>query len=64
MGAFEVKMNPTDSDKAAASLLAFARKVDQGKAGPLAALGVINSTGFAHRRPDAVTVLPICTLGP
>ncbi len=63
-GAFEVKMNPADTDKAAVSLLSFAKKVDQGKAGPPAALGVITSTGFAYRRPDGVTVLPIGTLGP
>ncbi|GAB3592418.1 DUF4143 domain-containing protein [Angustibacter peucedani] len=63
-GAFEVKMNPDDSDKAAASLLSFAAKVDQGKAGRPAALGVITSTGFAYRRPDGVSVLPIGTLGP
>lgn len=63
-GAFEVKMNPTDGDKAAAALLSFAEKVDQGKAGPPAALGVLTSTGFAYRRPDGVTVLPIGTLGP
>ena len=63
-GAFEVKMNPADADKAAAALLSFAAKVDQTKAGPPAALGVITSTGFAYRRPDGVTVLPIGTLGP
>jgi len=63
-GAFEVKMNPADADKAAASLLSFVQKVDQSKAGPPAALGVITSTGFAYRRPDGVTVLPIGTLGP
>ena len=63
-GAFEVKMNPADADRAAASLLSFAAKVDHGKAGPPAALGVITSTGFAYRRPDGVTVLPIGTLGP
>ncbi len=63
-GAFEVKMNPADADKAATSLLSFAEKVDQGRAGPPAALGVITSTGFAYRRPDGVTVLPIGTLGP
>ncbi len=63
-GAFEVKMNPADTDKAAASLLAFAEKVDQNKAGSPAALGVITSTGFAYGRPDGVTVLPIGTLGP
>ncbi|MBC7631408.1 DUF4143 domain-containing protein [Aeromicrobium sp.] len=63
-GAFEVKMNPSDTDKAAASLLSFAKKVDQSKAGPPAALGVITSTGFAYRRPDGVAVLPIGALGP
>ena len=56
-------MNPADMDKAAASLLSFADKVDQGKAGPPAALGVITPTGFAYRRGDGVTVLPIGTLG-
>jgi uncharacterized protein len=63
-GGFEVKMNPLDVDKAAASLLSFAAKVDQRKAGPPAALGVITTTGFAYRRPDGVSVLPIGTLGP
>lgn len=63
-GAFEVKMNPADSDKAAANLLSFAEKVDHSKVGRPTALGVITSTGFAYRRPDGVTVLPIGTLGP
>lgn len=63
-GAFEVKMNPADTDKAAACLLSFAKKVDQGKASPPAAPGVITATGFAYRRPDGVTVLPIGTLDP
>jgi hypothetical protein len=57
-------MNPDDADKAAASLVSFAAKVDQGKAGRPTALGVITSTGFAYRRLDGVTVLPIGTLGP
>lgn len=57
-------MNPADTDKAAVTLLSFAKKVDQGKACPPAALGIITSTGFAYRRPDGVTVLPIGTLGP
>lgn len=62
--AFEVKMNPADTDKAATSMLSFAEKVDQSRAGPPAALGVITATGFAYRRPDGVAVLPIGTLGP
>jgi hypothetical protein len=63
-GAFEVKMNPDDAGKAAASLLAFAEKVDQSRIGAPATLGVITTTGFAYRRPDGVAVLPIGTLGP
>jgi predicted AAA+ superfamily ATPase len=63
-GAFEVKMNPDDADKAAKSLLSFAGKVDHRKSGPPVALGVITSTGFAYRRRDGVSVLPIGTLGP
>jgi hypothetical protein len=59
-----VKLNPDDTDKASASLLAFAEKVDQNRAGSPAALGVITSTGFAYGRPDGVIVLPIGTLGP
>lgn len=63
-GAFEIKMNPADVDKAAGNLLRFAAKVDQEKAGRPAVLGVITSTGFAYRRPDSIMVLPIATLGP
>ncbi|WP_067430533.1 ATP-binding protein [Nocardioides jensenii] len=63
-GALEVKLNPADTDKAAAALLSFSEKVDQSKVGPPTALGVVTSTGFAYRRPDGVTVLPIGTLGP
>jgi len=60
----EVKMNPEDADKAAASLLSFSEKVDQAKAGAPVALGVITTTGFAYRRDDGVSVLPIGAMGP
>lgn len=64
--AFEVKMNPDDVDKAADSLLRFARKVDtdRSKAGEPAVLGVITTRALAHRRDDGVIVVPIATLGP
>ena len=62
--AFEVKMNPDDADKAAATLLSFSQKVDQAKVGKPAAMGVITTTGFAYRRDDGVSVLPIGALGP
>ena len=62
--AFEVKLNPDDADAAASSLVRFAAKVDQSKVGAPVALGVITSTGLAHRRADGVLVLPIGALGP
>ena len=65
-GAFEVKMNPADVDKAADSLRRFANKVDtdRNKAGEPSFLGVITTSGVAHRRHDGVVVAPIGTLGP
>jgi uncharacterized protein len=63
-GAFEVKMNPNDVDKAASSLTRFAGKIDHEKSGAPSALAVVTSTGLAHMRPDGVQVIPIGTLGP
>jgi len=62
--AFEIKLNPRDVDKAAASLLRFASTVDADRHGEPAALGVITSTGAAGRRADGVHVIPIGCLGP
>lgn len=62
--AFEVKLNPRDVDKAAASLVRFASNVDKDRHGEPAALGVITSTGAAGRREDGVHVIPIGCLGP
>jgi predicted AAA+ superfamily ATPase len=63
-GAFEVKLNPAETDGAAASLLRFAHKVDTDRVGSPQTLGVITSTGMAYRRKDGVQVIPISTLGP
>jgi len=63
-GAFEVKLNPTSVDEAAASLVRFADKVDTSTMGNPQVLAVITSTGFAYRRNDGVHVIPISTLGP
>jgi len=63
-GAFEVKLNPTAVEDAARGLLRFAAKVDTSKVGPPTVLAVVTSTGFAGRRPDGVTVLPITALAP
>lgn len=62
--AFEVKLNPTAADDAAASLLKFASSVDIARHGEPAALAVITSTGYAGPRPDGVHVVPITALGP
>ena len=62
--AFEIKLNPDDTDDAAASLLRFAGNVETSRAGEPSALAVITSTGYGYRRPDGVNVIPISTLGP
>ena len=62
--AFEIKLNPGDTDDAAASLLRFAGNVETSRAGEPSALAVITSTGYGYRRPDGVNVIPISTLGP
>jgi len=63
-GAFEVKLGLGAVDEAAASLLRFAARVDTGKHGEPAFLGVITGTGYAGRRRDGVHVVPIGALGP
>jgi uncharacterized protein len=60
--AFEVKMGFGSQDEAAKSLLAFAKKIDQEKMGPPAALTVITANGIAGRRKDGVNVVPLSVL--
>ena len=60
--AFEVKMGFNAQDDAAARLLTFARKIDQEKMGPPAALTIITANGFACRRKDKVNVIPLSVL--
>jgi predicted AAA+ superfamily ATPase len=62
--AFEVKMNPGDTDAAADSLLRFLDKVDTRKVGDPAFTAVITTRSSAYRRPDGIFVLPIAALGP
>ncbi|HEY0950539.1 ATP-binding protein [Nocardioides sp.] len=62
--AFEVKLGQGQVDNAAATLLRFSERVDTGKCGPPAALGVIVATGYGYQRPDGVAVVPIGALGP
>jgi predicted AAA+ superfamily ATPase len=63
-GAFEVKLNPTRVDAAAASLLRFANKIDTDRVGQPAVLGVVTATGYGYTRADGVVVIPIVALGP
>ncbi len=64
--AVEVKLGGTDNlEKAARSLLRVASKVDESRKGTAAALVVVTAAdGYAYRRPDGITVVPIFTLGP
>jgi uncharacterized protein len=63
-GAIEVKLNPGMVDQGAASLQAFAAKVDTEKCGPPQFLAVITGFGLGYVRPDGVQVVPIGALGP
>jgi len=60
--AFEVKMGFSAQNDAAENLLSFAKKIDQKKMGPPAALTVITANGAACRRKDGVNVVPLLTL--
>jgi len=60
--AFEVKMGFAAQNEAAKNLLAFAKKIDQEKMGPPAALTVITANGTACRRKDGINVVPLSVL--
>ena len=62
--AFEVKLGQGAVDRAAETLLRVAARVDPGKHGRPAALGVITGWGYGYRRPDGVAVIPIGALAP
>ena len=62
--AFEVKLGSSRLDAAAANLLKFADRIDQGRSGKPAVLGVIVGMGYGYLRDDGVAVIPIGALGP
>ncbi len=64
--AFEVKLGgDARIEEASANLLKFRDRVDTGRAGEPAALGVVVGSGpYAYRRDDGAWVLPIGVLGP
>ena len=64
--AVEVKLGGSHHiERAARSLLALRRKIDEAKMGRAAKLVVITAAdGYAYERPDGVTVAPLFALGP
>ncbi|WP_291382862.1 DUF4143 domain-containing protein [Demequina sp.] len=64
--ACEVKLSSASKiiDDAAAKLVEFTGRVDDSRSGKPAALAVITASGYAYRRPDGVSVVPIGALGP
>jgi uncharacterized protein len=64
--AFEVKLGGAARiEEAAANLLKFRDRVDTGRSGEPAVLGVIVGSGpYAYRRDDGIWVLPIGACGP
>lgn len=63
-GAFEVKLGTSQVQPAAERLIDFAAKVDTGKTGEPAVLGVITGTGYGYTRADGVVVIPVGAFGP
>jgi len=61
--AFEIKLGVGHADAGAATLLKFAERIDTGKCGPPALLGVIVGTGYGYMRKDGVVVIPVGALG-
>ena len=64
--AIEVKLGGSDHiERAARSLLAVRRKINESKMGPAAKLVVITAAdGYAYERPDGISVIPFFALGP
>ncbi len=62
----EVKLGNSESviDEASTTLLKFKERVDLEKMGEPANLVVVTSSGYAYRRDDGVSVVPIGALGP
>jgi uncharacterized protein len=64
IAACELTSAPPKSDQGAATLQAFADKVDTKKCGRPRFLAVITGFGLGYVRPDEVQVIPIGALGP
>ena len=60
----EVKLGARRVDDAARSLLKGCAAVDTSDRGEPANMLVVMATGYAYRRPDGVSVVPITALGP
>jgi len=61
-GAFEIKLGIGAADAAASNLVKFANIIDTSKISAPSTLTVVTGNGFAHRRADGVTVVPLSTL--
>jgi predicted AAA+ superfamily ATPase len=64
-GAIEVKLGTDQEDIAAANLVRFRNKMQEGKVGGPTFLAIVVGTGgFAHTREDGIHVIPIGCLAP
>jgi predicted AAA+ superfamily ATPase len=63
-GAFEIKLESRNEEKAATSLLKIQKEVRSQHGGEASFLAIITSGGMAYRRVDGIYVIPITCLKP
>jgi uncharacterized protein len=63
-GQFILAGSAVPADDATRHTGGFSKRVDTGKTGGPAALGVIVATGYGYLREDGIQVIPIGILGP
>jgi predicted AAA+ superfamily ATPase len=61
--AFEIKLGVGYIDEAAESLKKFAKNIDSSKMDVPKSLNIITGTGMSYRRPDAINVISLASLG-
>jgi predicted AAA+ superfamily ATPase len=63
-GAVEIKLQESQIEKAAKTLLRIQEQVNSQHGGKVAFMMIVTASGFAYRRDDGICIVPIGCLGP